>query len=804
MFPPSQQSGNGSGFGPSKRNRRSTSDISSAIKEGKRWFTTSKKPSNTDTTAFPGTVSPFFDPVAADNLNQLRKYTLKIKNATKSINHVDSAWSDYIKHREKCFECCKTLIAPLVQRKESSMVSPTTVTSPRLERQRDQSLDTLSLVAIETSSSTQSSGSRADSPFRPGSHSGQYQKATHDWEATIEFLSNTLRTSLQETYNKYDKGATDEGFERLCADKHFRHTTIFHMRNASISRTMSADLDFFPKYDVRFRNYDEIKKDLAKVRALLGTSGIPQSRTIIEHRISPNGDVMLEFVNAESESYPVLRFRVASSCLRETSSPIFGHMFSAHFLAELDDDLKRSLPLPPTRHVCSDGTEVALYRMPQTELNVEGSLEILLHAAHTHNDKVPREVQFGRFVAIAEACLRYQCTSPLELAVEYRWLPYWRENATDDMLAEALLISYVFGLAKNFTHLSKIAILNMGGPDYVQCKPWPRKIEEKLVAVRSAKIEQVYEICRMTLNEFLCPAPRADPVSSPGHGHTIALPSGLRCPRGDRACDAQNLGWFMKSLAELGLLPAVLPSPALSRGVLVPETQSLLQIIQSLCQITSPPQCHHGGICDFMPAFRDAVEDVSESLAGPTLLDVSGRHGWALSKNGSLRRGTAREGDGGGGEQLFEIITRQSPRDLRAAALTNRRFYQSYRRNETRLLEGIRGAGWAGGPMRATATRHRGRSSAGGSAYDNNKKNKKNGDEDNNDDHHHHDDLVRTWGGIPPPWARFSPDQIFPLENKRLLDNDTNKYAADTRQRAAMGFRVREWEGVGQGSDVMR
>ncbi len=364
------------------------------------------------------------------------------------------------------------------------MVSPTTLTTPKSEYQRNLSFETLNLVTIDTGSSTQSSSSRVDPSLRLSSHGDQCQKAASEWQTTVELLANTLRTSLQETYNEYNKDSTPEDFERICTDKAARHNTIYHMRNASISKMMSADLDFFPKYDVRFRNYDEIQKDLVKVQSLLGTSGIPQSRTIIERRISPTGDVMLEFANVESEGHPVFRFRVASHCLRETSSPIFGHMFNAHFRTELDDDIRRSLPLPPSRHVCADGNEVMLYRMPQTELNTQRSFEILLHAAHNHTDRVPREVSFSQFVAIAEACLRYRCTSPLELAVEHMWLPYWRDNATDDMLGEVLLISYVFGLSENFTHLSRMAILGMTGPG----PSWPHRVDGKIAAVRRAKV----------------------------------------------------------------------------------------------------------------------------------------------------------------------------------------------------------------------------------------------------------------------------------------------------------------------------
>lgn len=133
-------------------------------------------------------------------------------------------------------------------------------------------------------------------------------------------------------------------------------------------------------------------------------------------------------------------------------------------------------------------TSVVLYRMPQTELNIEDSLEILLHAAHNHHDKVPRKVQFSLFVAITEVCLRYQCTSPLELYVEHMWLPYWREHATDAMLADVLLISYVFGLSNNFTRLSRLAILNMGNSDDVPCKSWPHRVEEMITTVCRSKV----------------------------------------------------------------------------------------------------------------------------------------------------------------------------------------------------------------------------------------------------------------------------------------------------------------------------
>ncbi|KAI1734816.1 hypothetical protein F4680DRAFT_437065 [Xylaria scruposa] len=806
MLSSPRRAGNDSASGSNKRSRRNTSDMPSPPKEGKRWslaaFAASRKPSNPDPNTFPGNLPTFVDPIVVNDLHQLHKYTVKIRSAAKNINHVDSAWNDYHKHKEKCFECCKTLIAPPNQRRESSVVSPTTIMPPRLENQRD---DSLNLMTVDSNSSTQSSGSRIDSTLRPGPHDEQCQKAVREWEATVELLTNTLRTSLQETYNTYEKDATPEGFEKLCTDKATRYNTIYYMRNASISKMMSADLDFFNKYDVRFRNYDEIKKDLARLKLLLGTSSIPQSRTIIERRISPTGDVMLEFANKESESYPVFRFRVSSHCLRETTSPIFGLMFNPHFRAEMDDDIQRSLPPPPDRYTCNDGHEIMRYRMPQTELNTERSLEILLHAAHNHNERVPREVQFNQFVAIAEACLRYRCTSPLELAVEHMWLPYWRNKATENMLDEVLLISYVFGLTENFARLSRIVILNMPDPEYVQRKPrWPQRVEEKIVAVRHAKIEQVYKQCRETLNEYLSPTPRADSIFNSDRNH-IDPSSGLRCPKGDRTCDTQNLGWYMKSFTEFGLLPAILSSPALLHAPAPPQLQSLLEIISRLSRITGPPQIH-GGICDFAPAFRAAIKDIYESVPGLTLFEVSGKSGWALSKNRSPRQS---QNNGaqfpGTREQLFKIAARQrhvpgdyyhyrsplaydddvcffkimslldDPRDLRTAALIDKRFYRSYLRNKVQLWEGIRGSGNGKAPA---AYHHMEIAEVDGTPST---------ARISVDDGENY--VLRSTMSAVPPGEKFRHGQLLLVENKCLVETDGDKSTSDMRE-GLLGIRI--------------
>ena len=133
--------------------------------------------------------------------------------------------------------------------------------------------------------------------------------------------------------------------------------------------------------------------------------------SIREYDIAANGDTILEFANSMSEIHPVLRFRVSSYMLIE-ASPFFARILSSS-PSDSNSPLEmlEGSPPPPLKQLCRDGTEVKVYRMPQLELNKWEALTTLLHAAHMHNDHIPRQVKFYEFVSIAEVCLRYQCTA---------------------------------------------------------------------------------------------------------------------------------------------------------------------------------------------------------------------------------------------------------------------------------------------------------------------------------------------------------------------------------------------------------
>lgn len=433
--------------------------------------------------------------------------------------------------------------------------------------------------------------------------------------------------------------------------------------------------------------------------------------------IATHGDAVLEFANLVAHpaaNEPVLRFRVSSHLLAETS-PIFARMFSGHSDSHHLDDLdgiSDLLPPPPTRFVCKDGSEVRLYRMPQLEVNRLRSMELLLHAAHMHNELVPREVGFDQLVAVAECCMHYKCTSPLEMVVEHRWLPQWMYRGAEDMPDGLLVISYAFGVRQLFTRMSKAAILNLVDEADLRSKPWPQKTKDKIWAMRCAKVAQVHACCIGAIQEYIqAPSRGADAVPERtsaallGSRPAMALTSPPRCPKGNHGCDAANLGWMMLAFNEMDILPQVLHhSVLLHLPEPEPRARSLAQMIDVLRRMPIPAfPVHRGGVCDPTLAFRAAIADVYDSVAGLTLHDVSGKsHGWALSKHqrgepqsapeAGLGRMAAHDEAYGVVQELPNGVRLQILKglddvdDLQAAARTNRSFYQTYQDHEAELV----------------------------------------------------------------------------------------------------------------------
>lgn len=138
--------------------------------------------------------------------------------------------------------------------------------------------------------------------------------------------------------------------------------------------------------------------------------------------------------------------------------------------------------------------------------------------------------------------------------------------------------------------MSKAAILTMVDEEDLGARPWPRKLKDRIWAVRSTKMAQVQSACAGAVQEYFRPPAHEDantaetrpstiasqqatkepPVQrrtttisppnndqqppAPSYASLFSLSSAPRCPKGSHVCDAANLGWLLLVFNELQLL----------------------------------------------------------------------------------------------------------------------------------------------------------------------------------------------------------------------------------------------------------
>lgn len=482
--------------------------------------------------------------------------------------------------------------------------------------------------------------------------------AIREYKSIQEQMVENFKACLLATYIKNEPGASERQMETFLEDGMLRKSLIARWRETSIHAMKSEKLLFWEQFKIRSLNFDKLKLDLKAIARLFDAPNLEVDNTnsnVREYVISKNGDTILEFCNKGPEGYPKLQFRVSSHHLAE-SSPFFAEMLlpkkSIFFRTP---PMEGRLPAPPARHIGKDGTEVKVYRMPQIELNKHEAMTIVLHAAHGHNVKVPRHIEFPVFVSVAEVCLKYQCTSPLELHVEHRWLPPLLAKAGEDSPDGLLLIGYAFGHRELFTRTSKSAILDSLDDEEIQeMELWPQPVKDKIKAIRAAKLAQIHDCCKTALQDYF--KPPADTIGSVRKSSvgSLELTTTPRCPKRSRLCDATNLGWLMLVYNELHVLPSLMDKVGFP-GLPQPPRRSLKGLVNSLRLMPSAPQVNevHTGVCDYAPAFRSAIDDIYNSITGLTLFDITGRWGWALSKN-----------DHGPGEHLQDMTELPADSDI--------------------------------------------------------------------------------------------------------------------------------------------
>ncbi|KAK3940604.1 hypothetical protein QBC46DRAFT_434490 [Diplogelasinospora grovesii] len=460
------------------------------------------------------------------NCRQLREFVRCLRTSINApvdalnpgLRDVDDLYKAYMEMRDCGISLCRALagcgsVRPQHTAKHSrvgsDVVSRRTATGPRTSE--DHGRTRRSTFAGDDGHENWLTGATTHSA-RPGlgaATEGAWLEAVIGWRGCLEQLIAGHKKSLGESYSRHEHFATPEILEALCTNKEYRAQVVGNWvarRPPSARSGLQAT-----KWEERFEHYDRLVRDLTEITELLRMRelGTPPARAVQERTISPHGNAVLEFANDAVPTGPVLRFRVSSHMLAETS-PVFSRVFtrcrpedSVDFSDE--GEIDTDLPPPPAPFVCADGSRVLLYRMPQLERDKDSALTILLHAAHMHHDQLPRDIAFEQFVALAEAAIRYRCTKPLEPMVEHRWLPQWIHKATENMPDGLVIVSYAFGLRRLFTRATKTAILNIADAEEVQAKNWPSRIKDKIWAVRCAKMAQVHAACSSAVEEYLRP-----------------------------------------------------------------------------------------------------------------------------------------------------------------------------------------------------------------------------------------------------------------------------------------------------------
>ncbi|KAF9779371.1 hypothetical protein IL306_001916 [Fusarium sp. DS 682] len=162
------------------------------------------------------------------------------RNFPTTPNHVDSAYKDFAKHKEQCATLCRHILTEELgrnsrnggdlPRRDSTVDSPQ---SPGQIYDTRSSFSGRSLAEV-VSGSVGKSIHQADA----------WLTSVRDWKNYLESLADACRTCLIETYKNNERDATPEQVEALFTNKRFRKEAVQRMRNASVTRVMSADPQF--------------------------------------------------------------------------------------------------------------------------------------------------------------------------------------------------------------------------------------------------------------------------------------------------------------------------------------------------------------------------------------------------------------------------------------------------------------------------------------------------------------------------------------------------------------------------------
>lgn len=183
--------------------------------------------------------------IQENNYRQLQTLVQRMKSAPSGPSHVDSAYKEFEKMRESCSTLCFSILQD--EFKPPRTISNATET---MASRRDSSIDSPRSPGATVFDQRSSFSGRSltevatGSVLRPSLTNEIWLGAIREWKGSLETLCESFRVSLADTYKSYSRDATPDMVELLFSSKKFRREAVHRMRNASVTRVLSADPQF--------------------------------------------------------------------------------------------------------------------------------------------------------------------------------------------------------------------------------------------------------------------------------------------------------------------------------------------------------------------------------------------------------------------------------------------------------------------------------------------------------------------------------------------------------------------------------
>lgn len=167
-----------------------------------------------------------------------------MRGAPSGPSHVDGAYKEFAKINERCAALCDAILREEIKTPRTLSNAAETGSLTRQDSAADTPRSPSALFDQRSSFSGRSLAEVVTAGGSRGHGSDHWLTPIRDWKTCLEVLAEHFKLSLAETYMSYERDATPEMLEALFTSKKFRRDAVHRMRNASVTKILSADPQF--------------------------------------------------------------------------------------------------------------------------------------------------------------------------------------------------------------------------------------------------------------------------------------------------------------------------------------------------------------------------------------------------------------------------------------------------------------------------------------------------------------------------------------------------------------------------------